>query len=365
VGDRSTEAATIPASGTFEKLEPETQPDVSAETGATAAELVRTRRRRLALAGVLVLPAVALALGGLIYSSMNAEPLPAGYHAEGKLADDGRPAVLVRTGDHTRFVRIPGGTFAMGNSGFDPTGSSSDDDQPAHPVSLSDYYLQATEVTNGEMDAYFRHHEIPHSERPARFQAAWDQIRSVGLDPVKYPAVGISHQLATEYARWVGGELPTEAQWEYAARSRGQPRRFVWTGDEKPSHRNANVDSLGDDANVPTKKVGEFNKDQTEQGISDLTGNVREWCRDGWSKYVAAQQPVSDPEGPAPASESGGPLDFVVRGGSFASFADQFRTTRPRRIARDDRSAAQLAQDRTADDLGFRVVIEWPRPSGR
>ena len=57
--------------------------------------------------------------------------------------------------------------------------------------------------------------------------------------------MGISHALAEDYARSVGGNLPTEAQWEFAARSRGLPMRYVWDSDDKPSYKFANIDSLG------------------------------------------------------------------------------------------------------------------------
>src|SRR5262249_5665086 len=154
-----------------------------------------------------------------------------------------------------------------------------------------------------------------------------------------------SHELASEYARWVGGALPTEAQWEYAARSGGQPRRFVWSGDQKPSHRLAHIDSLGDNAYLSTRTVGTLPQDRAELGVWDMTGNVREWCREPWSRYALSQEPLRDPEGSAPARGAGQPLEFVVRGGSFATFADQFRTTRPRRIEKDDRAAAQLERD--------------------
>ena len=84
------------------------------------------------------------------------------------------------------------------------------------------------------------------THRPPRFQDAWELIEKAGRDPREFPAVGISHALATDYADSVGGKLPTEAQWEFAARSRGQPRRYRLGSNEKPSRRIANIDSLGD-----------------------------------------------------------------------------------------------------------------------
>jgi serine/threonine-protein kinase len=204
------------------------------------------------------------------------------------------------------------------------------------------------------MDAYFVELNTAWEKRPPRFREAWNLIEKAGRKPQGFPAVGISHAIAADYARSVGGKLPTEAQWEFAARSRGLPRRYVWDGNDKPSYRNANIDSLGQVANLTTLDVGLFPKDRTADGIVDLTGNVREWCRDSWAPYT---------DSAADRGTTGG-FDFVVRGGSFASHADQFRTTRPRRIDQNDHPTADmLTEDQAAYDIGFRVVIEWsPKP---
>src|SRR6185437_8276816 len=137
---------------------------------------------------------------------------------------------------------------------------------------VSSFYLQATEVTNGEMDAYFRDQNLDNAKRPERFQKAWDVINKQGMDPAKFPAVGIRHDLAEAYARWVGGKLPTEAQWEFAARSGGKPRRFVWADDDMlPTNRNANISSIGRNENLLTTEPRTYKKDVTEQGIFDMT----------------------------------------------------------------------------------------------
>jgi serine/threonine-protein kinase len=324
------------------------------------------RHRRAWIAAVALM--LAVAAGALVAWSRRSTvsaAVPEGYAAEGR-GGDGQPLALVRTRDGTRFVRIAGGTFPMGNAGFDPDDAPDAEDRPAHPVVMSGFYLQECEATNAEMDAFFRAHQVDRAAQPARYRTARDRIDRAGRDPGSFPAVGISHELAADYARWVGGALPTEAQWEYAARSGGQNRRFVWKEDVPPDRRRANIDSLEADLDLTTGAVRSFPGDRTDQGVFDLTGNVREWCRDRWAKYRASTVSLRDPgESDGHATTASSPLDWAIRGGSFCTFKDQFRTTRPRRTEPDEHTGRQLGEDGTADDLGFRVVIEWPRKGAR
>ncbi len=83
----------------------------------------------------------------------------------------------------------------------------------------------------------------------------------------RYPAVGIPHELAERYARWVGGRLPTEAQWEYAARSLGKNYLFVWGNERALKLKNANIDSWLLVPDIPTFEAGYYKKgDATEAG---------------------------------------------------------------------------------------------------
>ena len=255
-----------------------------------------------------------------------------------------------------RFVRLTGGEFLMG----DASGSENDEDRPAHRVVLSGYYLQETEVTNAEMEAYFRAKLIGMKDRPKRWREAVEALEKAGRKPDRHPAVGIPHAMADDYARWVGGRLPTEAQWEFAARSAGKPIPYVWGDHRVSSKTNANLNTVGS-FDVPTAEVGSYPKDRTEQGLLDMAGNVREWCRDRWAYYEATSAPARDPSGPPARAGEDGP--YVVRGGSFQTFADAIRTTRPRRPRPDEdgsRTAEQVAEDGSSGDLGFRVAIEWP-----
>ena len=193
------------------------------------------------------------------------------------------------------------------------------------------------------------------------------EIEDAGYNPGRYPAVGIPHDLAERFARRRGGRLPTEAQWEYAARSRGKKRRYVWPDDTEPSLARANIDSMSMIGAVNTIEVGKKEKDRTEQGIFDLTGNVREWCRDLWAAYPTSTEPLTDPQG-APASEKG-KGEHIVRGGSFATYKDEFRTTRPRRPRDGDVCLQASGRGRDLGGPGIpdrpRVAASIPPPDAR
>ena len=206
----------------------------------------------------------------------------------------------------------------------------------AHEVNVPDFYLQEGEVTNGEMEAYFRGGHVPIEGRPRRLRVRCKAIEDLGIDPKTLPAVGIPHEVAESYARSVGGRLPTEAEWEYAARSRGLRRKYVWGDTPRPGQKVANVDSVGShDSEVVAAKT--YPRDRTEQGVFDLAGNVREWCAD--------------------ALDAGDSAAFVIRGGSFLSWSDEAFTTGPRRPPESSATATDLAEDGSVRDLGFRVAI--------
>ncbi len=245
--------------------------------------------------------------------------LPPGFHAEKpeEPAEDGYPRLIVSDHDGSRFVRVVGGSFEMG-----PPGAT-------RRVTVPSVYMQETEVTNAQLQTYFQHRGVVPTP-PPRIKTAWPNTEG---EFAQHPAVFVDHSLAEDYARWVGGRLMTSAEYEYAARSRGQPdHKYVW-GDSpplEPDDRRANIDAL--EHRTTTAKVTNYPDDHTNQGVLGLTGNVREWCQDRSPGDVSS---------------------FEVRGGSWKSFADEFATYRGKPIVGTTRE----------DDLGFRVVVEWPKPT--
>lgn len=298
--------------------------------------------------------------GGRFVLANETTYIPEGYAADlsGQPPVRGQtPAAIVRLSDGVRFVWLAGGSFAMGSPG-PPSGQSSDDeDRPAHQVHVAGFYLQEHEVTNAEVERYFNAEKLNPADEEVFQIAVQNLLRARKAEEAPlHPAVGLTHDTAERFAAWAHGRLPTEAEWEFAARSRGRSDRpFVW-GEVPLSAvdlrgRLVNVDYAGGDL-VPTRPVMQSPRDRTDQAVFDLAGNVREWCGDVFRPYPGA----SGSEATAAPAEAG-PPEYVVRGGSYRTFVDNTRTTRPRRLTRDD-TDEQGQKRPAASDLGLRLVIE-------
>jgi len=174
-------------------------------------------------------------------------------------------------------VRVPGGVYAIGDSHI----AESEAPNPPHEVQLSEFRLGVYPVTNADYRAYV---EATGAAEPA----PWTDARFSGP---AHPVVGVSWDDALRFCQWAGGTLPTEAQWEAAARG-PEGRRFPWGDDEPtPSHAHFGEDwNLGGTAPVGTHPdgVGAF-------GCHDVAGNVWEWCLDAWRKDAHSARSVLDP----------------------------------------------------------------------
>ncbi len=266
--------------------------------------------------------------------------------AEQGLASDGWPKVIVKDG--MRFLRMPGGTWNMGN--WDNPSAIDQPDGPLHPVKLTGYYIQEKEVTHGQLEDFMRGAGLAF---PTDWQRVFNGlVRQVGRENAReYPASNLPRDMAFKFAKSKLGQLPTEAQWEYAARSLGQLKHYVWGDAPLPNRTLARIDSA-DATPAPVgsypKAAGEPGKDKTVEGVFDMTGNVQEMCRDAWiSSYRKSDDAVLDPcVVPDDPNES----KYVIRGGSYASSGSDGATTR-----RYFMSAAELVEN-----LGFRLVVECP-----
>ena len=276
--------------------------------------------------------------------------LPEGFSPEDpKDLVNGWPRVLVRQGrGGGRFIRIEGGTFLMG--GLTPNPSSPKDarsDHPPHQVTLRDYYIQETEVTNLQMKSLFDEMAVVRS--PA-WSLYYDnlKLKPSDRDRLQHRAADfVNRIMAAQYARFAGGRLPTEAEWEYAARSRGKKKLHIW-GELEATSELTNINNAESSGNspIPVAESGRYDKDRTEQGVVDLAGNVREWCFEPFLPYSGRAE-VQPPD-PELILDPG--KEYVVRGSSFSLDADMATTT----------ARSFEVGNQEAADLGFRIILRVP-----
>ncbi|MBI4677510.1 MAG: formylglycine-generating enzyme family protein [Elusimicrobia bacterium] len=210
------------------------------------------------------------------------------------------------------WVPIPGGSFMMGDEEWNNS-------KPAHRVKVKSFEMSKTEVTNRQ----YRKCVEAGACTPAHGSDGTCQVYD-GSDwkqgdlPASFqgddqPVVCVDWSQAKAFARWAGGRLPSEAEWEYAARGAGKGRKYPW-GNEAPSCRHAVMDDggmgCGRNSTWPgcSKTAG-----NTEQGLCDMAGNVWEWTQDWFhDSYNGAPADGSAWEFPAGSRR-------VARGGSWSN----------------------------------------------
>ena len=246
--------------------------------------------------------------------------------------------------DGAELVWIPGGNFRMGSN------DGGNDQKPAHSVSVDGFWMYTKEVTNGQFRRFLVASPQWTPERTDRKLQDGDYLMhwTAGHDgPASkdddHPVVYVSWHAARAYAAWAGGRLPTEAEWEYAARGGKQYEYGTSTG--RLSHDLANYEGTrGRDKWLGTAPVGSFPANPF--GAYDLAGNVREWCN---TRYRHGDYPYSPTDGREDEALPGG---RCVRGGAWGDDGDMLH------------AAHRLyggVEDCIADD-GFRVVIPSRRP---
>lgn len=221
------------------------------------------------------------------YKSKKAlEAMPAGQPAKARVLQplplqDFSMYKTIVSNEGREMVEIPEGPFTMGSNDGDP------DEGPAHPVYLKTFFVDLKEVTQGE---YERFERMTKREKPI-VPVFEDDISK--LQNSDYPVVGITWNDAVAYCRWAGKRLPTEAEWEKAARGEGK-RRYPW-GDTFDQNY-ANVDGE-DDGFLYLAPVGSFEVGRSPYGLYDATGNVAEWVLDNYSADYYQESPFRDPLG--------------------------------------------------------------------
>jgi len=239
------------------------------------------------------------------------------------------------------LVLIKGGTFTMGDGRYT--------DNTEHTVSLTDYYLSKYEVTNAEFAEFLNIYgsdKILDGEYAGEFiiDYGWLGMAKVGKiwqptddekgESSNYPVMRVSWFGANEFCRFWNGSLPTEAQWEYAARSQGKDYKYSWGDDEPTGENTKQFGNIADedytkywtgdyvagyyDGYSNTAPVGSY--DTNETGLYDMSGNVWEWCTDWYDKnyYTNAENETN------PCNKNKG-TSRVIRGGSGSGGASYCR----------------------------------------
>ena len=258
----------------------------------------------------------------------------------GSPIEDGNHEQNAKQPDLKNMVLIPAGEFLMGL----PEGEGAFDEHPQHKVYLDAYYIDKYEVTNGQFkkfveatgyvtdaerrgngevwnpngawfvryifagvnwrspNAWMDNKQFPNRPHPD----AWEEYNI--MDKMNYPVVQVSWNDAQAYANWAGKRLPTEVEWEKAARGT-DGRKYSWGNDF-----NLDIKGVTLHANIASNylmPVGSFPTGVSPYGVHDMVGNVQEWVADWYAGDYYARSPKNNPEGP----DNG--IARVLRGGSW------------------------------------------------
>jgi formylglycine-generating enzyme required for sulfatase activity len=210
---------------------------------------------------------------------------------------------LTTTNGGVELVRVPGGKFLMGSPQSER--GRYDFEGPQHQVEVSSFRIGKYPVTNDQYALFLRAN--PGVEEPPY----WSDRQFNGA---RQPVVGVTWDEARQFARWIGGRLPSEAEWEYATRA-ATTEPYLEGDDEKALDR---VAWYAGNAGRQTRPVGE--KAPNAWGLHDVLGNVWEWVEDDWHGNYRGAPGGGRPWGDSPRGE-----ERVVRGGSFVSEARDLR----------------------------------------
>lgn len=249
----------------------------------------------------------------------------------------GYQTVAERPLDPADFPNVPRDLLVPGSAVFTP---------PSQQTALNDYTNWWTYVAG----ASWRHPEGPGSSIEGR---------------ENHPVVHVAYEDAEAYAKWAGKRLPTEAEWEYAARAMKSDTKYYWGDKMKPDGNwQANIfqghfpfKDAGEDGFIGTAPVKSFPANAL--GLHDMDGNVWEWCSDFYRPDYYKNSPLTNPKGPNDSFDPAEPnlVKRVQRGGSFLC-NDQYCE----RYIAGSRGKGEVSS--ASNNLGFRCVSDDPAPKG-
>ncbi len=238
------------------------------------------------------------------------------------------------SGGRTRnMVLIPEGRFQMGSK------NGEFDEKPVHTVHVDAFYIDKYEVTNAQYKKFvdanpqWRKHRIPRAYHNGGYLSDWNQ-NEYPIGKGEHPVTYVSWYAAMAYAQWAGKRLPTEAEWEKAARGGVVGQRYPWGN---------SIDS--DKANYGTyrtTRVGSY--PANNYGLYDMAGNVREWCLDAYQGGFYKSSHRRNP----------------LAGGTLTEIVTRFTSQKDSRVLRGGSWSSPAQGMRVADRLGYTPTYAYP-----
>jgi formylglycine-generating enzyme len=238
------------------------------------------------------------------------------------------PATIVGN-DGAEMVLVPAGEFSMGSEEYD-------DERPRHQVYLDALYIDKYEVTNARFQRFVQATGYRTLSERAGNSDTWLAPRGSGSSVAgleQHPVVHVSREDAKVYCTWAGKRLPTEAEWEKAARGT-DGRRYPWGNQFDSRQGNFAGENNG------TVPVGSYEGGKSPYGAYDMAGNVWEWVADWYDANYYRNSPTRNPQGPASGEQA------VLRGGGWDGNA--LRVRAPNRYV--------VAPAPRIDGVGFRCA---------
>ena len=230
-----------------------------------------------------------------------------------------KPAEVKHPRDRSVMLQIPAGEFTMGSDKYSA-------EKPIQQIFLDPYYIDKYLVTNEKFSKFveatgYQTDAEKEGAGMVRIGRRWKKVEGAnwrmpdGLTGIEgretHPVSQISYNDGIAYCTWTHKDLPTEAQWEKAARG-PNGNEYPW-GEQEPNDTMANFDNLIG----TTSEVDRFDKGQSVYGVYDMAGNVYQWCKD-W--YAKGERKAKNPTGPEKGEEK------VIKGGSFIEGIESLRS---------------------------------------